>query len=852
MIMKSLHTLFAIFVVMTMTISLARAQQGVPLTKIRVNKSSTVELLNKKHNSTLKISHNNGSMKRMSPAKQPKPTVQQPSNSDTDDQTAMSAYTADFWITTVDYTFTEPNLIITAYCSYSTDQSFSDCPLRFYLSTNNSITTSDTPIKTEIIGLIPAGAGAFERTVIVDISDYQGIWYVGAIIDPNNAVTETNEYNNDCAAPNQVTCTSDLQFTYWDISYTYPDLSLLVGIKNIGTITASDDAERVHLDVYLSDNTNIQMSDIHVSIWYFSALSPNEEKIISYPIDISGNEGQEWYVGGIIDEDNDIPETNTGNNKTFDPDILQLLPDFTYVSAHCSYSYSDPNVTMNFRLTNCGNVPSESFSVDFYLSFDNNIRTSDKHIGTITCSGLAVDAHADKSKTVNVSAYNGSNWYVGFIINKDDIVEEINEGSNIYYYPTKLNLPDDEPDNELESPSGLVALDNYDDVIPIAWKAPENTQTLQSYKVFRNTSQNGTYSQIASNITEQYYRDETVSNGQTYYYKIKAVYNSGVSGFSNAANATAQSNGNTISAGYVVTAPTLDGDINTSEWSNASETVFTFTGNSDNVTLYVMNDNSYIYFAVDDEGNTTLDPSDTFGIIFDENHDREWPATDTDEEGILQLYWDGSTTVSIFRSVFGTWPELYGSSWSIASGIDVVMSASSGNLQIEAKLNLSTSPFNVSAGDVLGILFYTREGTDNSFTGMWPQEIEQKLSSLTTPYTWAYGCFGYGDLELAESTSFTYNSLETSRIPEIYTLSQNYPNPFNPITTIQFSLPKSCFVTLKIYDLLGKEIKTLVNEKKSAGEYTVEWNGKHQPSGMYLCQLRVGGLTETRKLMLQR
>ncbi len=85
-----------------------------------------------------------------------------------------------------------------------------------------------------------------------------------------------------------------------------------------------------------------------------------------------------------------------------------------------------------------------------------------------------------------------------------------------------------------------------------------------------------------------------------------------------------------------------------------------------------------------------------------------------------------------------------------------------------------------------------------------------------------------------------------------YYLYNNYPNPFNPTTTIRFDLPKSSFVTLKIFDTLGREITTLINEKRPAGEYTVEWNGKGLPSGIYLYCLKAGEFTETRKLILQK
>lgn len=88
--------------------------------------------------------------------------------------------------------------------------------------------------------------------------------------------------------------------------------------------------------------------------------------------------------------------------------------------------------------------------------------------------------------------------------------------------------------------------------------------------------------------------------------------------------------------------------------------------------------------------------------------------------------------------------------------------------------------------------------------------------------------------------------------PTQFALHQNYPNPFNPKTVISYQLPVHSLVELKIFDLLGREIATLINEEKEPGEYTVEWNGKGLPSGMYLYRLKAGAFTETRKLVLQK
>jgi len=83
-----------------------------------------------------------------------------------------------------------------------------------------------------------------------------------------------------------------------------------------------------------------------------------------------------------------------------------------------------------------------------------------------------------------------------------------------------------------------------------------------------------------------------------------------------------------------------------------------------------------------------------------------------------------------------------------------------------------------------------------------------------------------------------------------YNLSQNFPNPFNPTTTIKYQIPEISFVTLKVYDVLGNEIATIVNEEKPAGSYDVEFDGIGLPSGIYFYHLRAGSFVETKKMVL--
>jgi photosystem II stability/assembly factor-like uncharacterized protein len=91
-----------------------------------------------------------------------------------------------------------------------------------------------------------------------------------------------------------------------------------------------------------------------------------------------------------------------------------------------------------------------------------------------------------------------------------------------------------------------------------------------------------------------------------------------------------------------------------------------------------------------------------------------------------------------------------------------------------------------------------------------------------------------------------------SQLPAAFSISQNYPNPFNPSTVISYQLPITSHVSLKIFDLLGREVATLVNEEKRAGSYEVTFNAQNLSSGVYFYQLRSGEFVQTKKLIFQK
>ena len=86
--------------------------------------------------------------------------------------------------------------------------------------------------------------------------------------------------------------------------------------------------------------------------------------------------------------------------------------------------------------------------------------------------------------------------------------------------------------------------------------------------------------------------------------------------------------------------------------------------------------------------------------------------------------------------------------------------------------------------------------------------------------------------------------------PTVFELAQNYPNPFNPTTTIRYELRNDGLVRLKVYDVLGTEVATLVNEEKAAGRYEVNFNASALASGVYIYKLQAGSFINSKKMIL--
>jgi hypothetical protein len=161
--------------------------------------------------------------------------------------------------------------------------------------------------------------------------------------------------------------------------------------------------------------------------------------------------------------------------------------------------------------------------------------------------------------------------------------------------------------------------------------------------------------------------------------------------------------------------------------------------------------------------------------------------------------------------------------------------------ELEKKLNSDNAIWNTEWNKIAFIKGY---GNSNS-----PREYSFVDKNVTPSCEYLYRL---KMIDLDGSIQYS-NIVKVNRAaPERFYLSQNYPNPFNPSTRIEFSVPRSTFVTLKVFNLLGEEIATLAAQDFKAGTFTVDWNAKGVASGVYRYRLVAGSFVETRKMLLLR
>lgn len=201
--------------------------------------------------------------------------------------------------------------------------------------------------------------------------------------------------------------------------------------------------------------------------------------------------------------------------------------------------------------------------------------------------------------------------------------------------------------------------------------------------------------------------------------------------------------------------------------------------------------------------------------------------------------------VSSYKTYFGIMVStLYGNTYIASNDLIHWRTATAGF----SPYSFCSYGINVFAGDAAGVHYTANKGSQWRYIGQGlPTGIVTSLGN-NSEYLFASPGNGIWRRALNEViSSVEQNPVES---PNCFNLKQNYPNPFNPITNISYSIPKETFVTLKIFDALGRETSTLVNDKKQAGSYTIQWHAAGFPSGVYFYRLQADGYAVTKKLIV--
>jgi len=387
-------------------------------------------------------------------------------------------------------------------------------------------------------------------------------------------------------------------------------------------------------------------------------------------------------------------------------------------------------------------------------------------------------------------------------------------------------------------PSNVVAGDGFNGMVPLTWDPFEDFEP-EYYRVYRSQVSGGPYELIASVDTtdrnysdNEDYVDEDVINGFTYYYVIKGVTSGLESDPSREVSATPSARGKVLYSGYATSPPTIDGKIDSEEWKGAAEVdIALYQGDIEHpMYMKVMNDDDYLYIALNDE-NLTYEEWNDFYIFFDDDNNGEWPPSSSTTEGYFDFeLWSADEIYVNFYGIYGSYPDDINDIWVTdeATGVTVGCSFASGNLKYEIKIDLNASSLTASPGDTIGF-----------WVGNWDDPIQGTY--YYTPYD---GAWPLGSVYVDPKT-YARLVLSTGRKEFTLTGTGNYPNPvYSGNSVIRFELGQEANVDVKIYTVSGELVRNLVESSTCPrGLNEVVWDmendaGERVARGVYIYLIR--------------
>jgi len=404
----------------------------------------------------------------------------------------------------------------------------------------------------------------------------------------------------------------------------------------------------------------------------------------------------------------------------------------------------------------------------------------------------------------------------------------------------------------------VLSASQYDD--KIAWYENDGNENFTSHTI--TTSANQAMSVYAVDVDGD--GDMDVLSASSYDHKIAWYENDGNENFTSHTITTAARGAWSVYAADVDS----DGDIDVLSASGWEDKIDWYENDgNENFTIHTITtnaDNAKSVYAVDVDGDGDID------VLSASAWDAKiaWYENDGNENFTPHTI---TTSADGAESVYAVDVD--------GDGDMDVLSASSYDLKIAWYENLSstipvelTSFTALTSKDRVSLNWSTATETNNQGFEIERRPANEEFSRIgsvqghgttTEPQEYSFidrsierGKYFYRLKQIDFDGSFEYSEEVEVNVevntPLSFYLAQNYPNPFNPGTTIKFSIPETEFVTLKVYDMLGNEIVSLLNEQKGAGEYEVEFNAANLPSGsgIYLYILQAGNYTRTKKMIL--
>ncbi|MFC1569036.1 CARDB domain-containing protein [bacterium] len=790
------------------------------------------------------------------------------------------------------YNYTYPNLTINVQVINIGGMPAGSFSVAYYLSRNDVISGNDTHLGYYNVKELVVGAYT-NATIIVDVSAYPGTWYVGFYIDYNDKVHEAYGNDNDFTFTPPITVQPPFQSNQADLIVTEiqvidgdgPDISYKLSVKNRG---AAETTSKFKNRIYLSSDNISTSEDYLINDWNVTNnLAPNESKT-SWDLtsNVSGLPPGEYYLGVIVDAKDAIVESNENNNTGFadTPNVI--------ISEKSTGLWEVQQSGTGNRLYYVAAVSSlEAWAVGFngiiLRTIDGGDSWTDVWHNNESTHFFGVDAL--DANTAFVTGYTGDyieGTNVSVIYKTTDggsSWTKVHEHANAWMNHVKM----------LDVVNGMAIGDPFQGIWKIvhttdegnSWQQIPNTPAAEleawssGYSVFWLNRFKGWFGTSTSN----YY--QTVDGGNSWSQAsipelplIHALsFNS--TGIGMAGNREGQ---------FV---RTMDEGIN---WESISLP-------NDGVLRYLLYNQNNFWLLLDNFIYNSNDQGSTWSVQQIAEHTLRHLAFTSDQQGtsgwavgdegvILKYYNPESVENMLVNGDFSNndtgWilstVSPAQTSVSVQNGEYVVATEAGGNSVWD--INVKQPGVLMETGRTYTVIFdayadaprqvipftgmnedpWTVYGTQNfdvttskenysfSFTMNHPTDADARFAfdlGWFTEDAYLDNVVLYGT---GEATGIERKDNVSQSDPTSFNLHQNFPNPFNPSTTIRYTVPKICSVTLTIYDLLGREILTLVNETRTPGEYSTIWDGQGQATGIYLVRLTAGDFIETKKLILQK